>query len=420
MSKLSVFIRLIFVLLVLSNCEKKYELPPLRSVNESAKINIASIKSRYNPSKAHRFSGDTCLYCVVTADEVSGNLYKEVYVKDHSGSIHINLLATGGLFIGDSIRINLSGIIINGYPESMQLDSVDLLKSAIKLASGLNPLPVDVNIPQLTSNVSGAELQSCLIRLNGVEFVPDNRNQPFANAVTKASCQYTLQDCEQNHIVVKTSGYCSFASQLTPSGNGRLTAIASRFNNTVQLILRNTNDLSMNAPNCITPTIAPQTTFLSKDFEDGLINTEGWNSVSATGNITWAVKTQTLSSGTARFAECNNYLSSGNQPACESWLISPPVNLAASTAPNFSFTSASLFTGPQLQTLVSDNYQAGAPSTATWTTLYPTYGLSGTPVSSGEIHLFSFKKTNVRVAFKYSGNNGSGQRWQIDNIRIWE
>jgi len=106
---------LLLLTLVFNACKKEFDLPPLRQANDGTRINIAGIQSRYNSNSVYRFRGDTNLYCVVTADEVSGNLYKDIYVKDHSGGLHIKLVAPGGLFIGDSIRINLNGIILNNY-----------------------------------------------------------------------------------------------------------------------------------------------------------------------------------------------------------------------------------------------------------------------------------------------------------------
>ncbi|MES2678829.1 MAG: DUF5689 domain-containing protein [Bacteroidota bacterium] len=418
----TLFVLFIPATLLFNACKKEFDLPPVKAINDGTRITIAGIQSRYHSNSVYRFRGDTNLYCVVTADEVSGNLYKDIYVKDLTGGLHIKLVAPGGLFIGDSIRINLNGIILNSYSDLIQLDSVDIWKSIVKLASGLQPQPELISIPQLISNSSGSNMQSRLIKLNNVEFMKAHRRLPYANVFTRAAVQYTVQDCENNQVIIRTSGYCYFANQTTPEGNGSVIAIASRYNNSVQLILRSSADVNMSGPNCtiVTPTAIPSSTFLFKDFEDGDVSADNWSCINVAATVNWSIKTLTNTAIVTRVTECNNYLSSGNQPACETWLISPPIDLTTSTAPNFSFTSASIFTGPPLQTLISTNYTSGAPATATWTVLYPTYGLTGNHTPSGDIHLSSYKKQNVRIAFKYTGNNGAGQRWQLDNIRIWE
>src|SRR4051812_34270195 len=88
-------------------CHKKYDQPQLKTLNESAKLGIAELKGRVPLSNSHYHfaGGDTNLYCTVTMDENSGNLYKQVYVKDDNGiAMQLNLLNSGGLFSGDRVR----------------------------------------------------------------------------------------------------------------------------------------------------------------------------------------------------------------------------------------------------------------------------------------------------------------------------
>jgi len=417
------FILILWSVVISNSCKKQFDLPPVKQVNDGARITIASLKAKYNPYSVYKFKGDTNLYCVVIADEVSGNLYKDIFVQDATGGLHVKLVTSGGLFIGDSIRINLNNILLNAYSDLIQLDSVDTEKSIVKLASGLNPQPQEVNITDLTSNVTAfSKFQSRLIKLSSVEFLNGQQNQPYANAVTKAAIQYTLQDCARKQVTIRTSGYSFFANQNTPSGNGSIIGIASQFNKTVQLILRSPTEVNMSGALCQTLGTPVDTgkTYLLKNFEDGSIGSSAWLNINVVGAINWTVKTSTNISNPTKIAECNNYIGSGNQPACETWLISPSINLSASTLPTFSFSSASIFSGPPLQVLVSVNYSTGLPSTATWTTLPAIFGSSAVYASSGDINLSAYKKSNLRVAFKYTGNNASGQRWQIDNIRISE
>ena len=405
------------------SCKKEFDIPPIKLANDGAKITIAQIKMKYNPNNIYKFKGDTNLSATVIADEVSGNLYKEIYIRDRTAALHVKLVAAGGLFIGDSIRINLNGVILNSSSGLIQLDSVDAGKNIVKLASGLNPVPDMTSISQLIANTAANNtMQSRLIQLNDVEFIREHRNQPYANTTTKATVQYTLQDCSKNQVIVRTSGYCYFANQTTPGGNGSIIAIASQFNTTVQLILRAQNEVNMSGALCaiVTPTVGASITYLAKNFEDGNLNSGDWVNVNAVGTISWTVKTSTSTSNPTKIAECNNFIGSGNQPACETWLISPSIDLSHAVAPTFSFTSASLFTGPQLQTFVSTNYSSGSPTTATWTAVYPTYGTSANHVASGNINLSAYKTAAVRIAFKYTGNNGAGQRWQVDNIWVGE
>ncbi len=59
-----------------------------------------------------------------------------------------------------------------------------------------------------------------------------------------------IKDCSSGSIILRTSGYAQFQSELTPTGNGSLTAIYTRHNNTPQLFIRNTDDVQFNNERC--------------------------------------------------------------------------------------------------------------------------------------------------------------------------
>src|SRR4051812_31772366 len=133
MKKIHTLAALLF--LVFSSCKKEYDVPPVKNAETGTKINVATIKSKYKTGAAYRFLSDSNLYCMVIADEVSGNLHNEFYVRDATGALHIKVLSGGGLFIGDSIRVNLKGSILNDYGGLIQLDSLDADNNVVKLAS---------------------------------------------------------------------------------------------------------------------------------------------------------------------------------------------------------------------------------------------------------------------------------------------
>lgn len=408
------------LVLLLTGCKREFDVPPVKQLNDGARITIRTIKSRFDAERPYAFSGDTNLYCVVIADEVSGNLYKEAYVRDASGAIHVKLIGEGGLFTGDSIRINLNRVLLNHNADLLQLDSVDVEKNVVKLASGLNPKPEEISLQQLISS-SLADAESKLVQLSEVEFTEAGRNQPFANASTRAALQYTLQDCSGGKILLRTSGYAYFASQRTPSGHGRITAIVSRYYSTLQLILRKPDELDMSGTLCpaINPTItANPSVLLSKDFNDNNVLSGGWSTYNVEGSVHWT----TSSKGGAPnpYGIISNFVSGTNLP-CETWLISPSLNIASANNPVLIFRNACNYTGPPLALLVSNNYNGGAPATASWTPVNFVASTGGfTFVHSGNILLNTFKSGNTRFAFKYTGNNYSGATWEIDDVVVKE
>jgi hypothetical protein len=408
------------ILILMLACKKEFDVPPVKTLETTSKINIAQIKAKYTNIN-YRFKSDSSLYCVVTADEVSGNLYKDVYVRDVTGAIHVKLIASGGLFVGDSIRINLQNCILNSYSNLIQLDSVDTEKSIVKLASGLNPQPVTMTIQQIIANTAATNsVQSRLVRINNVEFLSSDMNTPFADAIGKTSINKIIQSCDgTGTLTVRTSGYASFANQNTPTGNGTFIGIVGQFGTTMQMTIRNLSEVNMTGALCSgsTPTLSPGT-FMLKNFDDGLINSTGWTNVNVVGTINWA--TATSSTNPTKFAQCNNFVGTGNQRSCETWLISNPVDLTNAASPTFSFSSAFVFNGPALSVYISTNYTSGLPSTATWTQLSASFGTNSTFKPSGNINLSAYKTNNVRVAFKYLGGEATGSRWQVDDVRIGE
>ncbi|MFO0436071.1 MAG: choice-of-anchor J domain-containing protein, partial [Sphingobacteriaceae bacterium] len=118
------------------------------------------------------------------------------------------------------------------------------------------------------------------------------------------------------------------------------------------------------------------------------------------------------------YIQISNYF--GSNVACETWLISPSMNLNSEASPRLVFKSAYNYSGPALQVLVSTNYSSGDPNAATWTALSPALsGGSWNWVKSGNVSLSAYKSANTRIAFKYTGTNTSGSTWEIDDVAIF-
>src|SRR5688572_9335457 len=122
---------------ILTGCRKNFDNPPLKAVNDGARLTVQQIKNRtMGANNIFRFAeGDTNLYCTVTADEEDGNLYKQIYVRDEAGgSMQIRLTSSGGILAGDHIRINLNGAAVVSANNMIYLDSIDLNTSVVKLS----------------------------------------------------------------------------------------------------------------------------------------------------------------------------------------------------------------------------------------------------------------------------------------------
>ena len=187
-------------------------------------------------------------------------------------------------------------------------------------------------------------------------------------------------------------------------GKGVFVGLVAQYNDGLQLIIRDPQELDMTGE---VPTL--------KTFDDQSITSEGWSTQVVTGPFNWSTTDQGSSS---HYAALTNY-ASGNT-ASEVWLISPSFDFSNSTAPSLSFKNASNYNGPDLEVYVSTNYDGTSlPATASWSPLSATLSGGGFEwVSSGGINLSSFLGANTYIAFKYTGTSSDGKTWELDNIII--
>jgi hypothetical protein len=116
-----------------------------------------------------------------------------------------------------------------------------------------------------------------------------------------------------------------------------------------------------------------------------------------------------------------NGFAAGSNVINEDWLISPSLNLVATTYPLLSFWSRTAFNGAPLKLKVSTNYTGtGDPALATWTDLTGNFPLLATDVwtLSQNINLAAFKTANTYIAFVYNSTADDGARWTLDDVKI--
>src|SRR5947208_60790 len=150
MKKILIIIMAISALFAFNSCKKKYDQPPLADVANGHIYSVAELKAigSCTNSCSHRFTTDAYLIGVVIADELSGNFYKEIYVRDryNTGGIHLAMKSSHcNFFIGDSVHLNLKGYDVNMNSSTnymLEIDTIDFEHTMVKFASGANPQPI--------------------------------------------------------------------------------------------------------------------------------------------------------------------------------------------------------------------------------------------------------------------------------------
>lgn len=412
LNKLHLFTTLLSLGLIVSSCKRDYDEPPIKEIPEGAAITIADLQARHanNNGNAIKFSGDTTLFAVVTMDESTGNLYKNVYVQDGTGGINVRLVSTGGLYEGDSIRINLNGVILDDFDGVLQLDSVDVDENIVKQATNVHVAPQVVTIPQVSTS-----LVNTLVKIENVEFEYTEWGNTYADAANLQSENRILVDCNGNQLIVRTSGYANFADDLLPTGNGSIVGVVGKFGSDMQLYVRRPSEVTLTDPTC-------QPTYYGVgSFEGASVTTGGWKIFTDNASFNWSTSSQGGAPDGSNYAVASGFNGSNNNTT--QWLVSPSMDLSASTTPILNFMNACNYSGPVLEIFVSTNWDGSSdPNTnGTWTPLTATLSTgSWAWVSSGDIDLSAYKQSNVYIGFKYSSTTSGGRTWELDAFNVQE
>ena len=403
------------------SCNKTYDEPPVVEIPEGTIISISDLKDMFTGAPI-TLDSNYSIYGNITCEETNGNFYKEAYMQDLSGAIKLKLDASGGLYIGDSVRVSLNGVTMSEYGDLIQLDNISVDEQIVKIATDRFVTPYTTSI----NNLNIEDDQSRLIKLDSVEF--QSTNVTYADAINLATGERYLNDCDGNSILVRTSGYANFADDTVASGKGSIIGIFTRYGATKQFIIRDITEVNMEGDRCGGSSGGGGGSgnyILNKDFNDGSVTSGGWGSF-------WSGTTTTENWGEwgifgGDVAAASNFdINTFTNYACESWLVSPSFDLTGTSSPYLVFDNVTRYNGPGLELYISSNYDGSSdPSQqGTWlniTSYVPNWDTDSGDwsfVSSGNIDLTPFISSNLNIAFKYIGTNADGATWELDNIIV--
>ena len=413
------FIKLSFVLLAMlgvlfTSCKKEYENPPIEPLPEGEVITIGDILAM---SPNTTFNGMS-VCGIVTADEQSGNLYKQIFIQDAATgkAIELMLNTSSAARIGDLVRVYLdSTIMFNMYHNLPQLvNSTD--------GKGFNPdkhlyiyphndtvLPIEPKVVTI-ADIKTGQYTAALVKLENVEFVEQNAAFCDLGSTTNR----TLKDAT-GEVIVRTSNYANFAYDLLPAGQGSLVAIASVYNNDWQLIIRSKNEMDFagGTPNPPAPSGELQSMPYSQSFatEFGTYTT-----YDVEGPQNWILD---YSCAVMKGYDGTNYVN-------EDWLISSPVAVVdvdhAKVAVNY--VAQYQNSNPNDVTLqVSTDYVwGGNPTEANWTQMETTYPNTGgwSDFQTVETSLDEFIGQNITVAIKFTSSETQSRTFEVKSITVQE
>ena len=394
-------------------------------IDEEDIITVAEMFDSYVPGVETPLD-DKFLRATVISNDEAGNFFKSLVVQDATGGIAI-LVDEFDLYEtyppGQEVFVSLRELCISDYNGLPQLCYTNSTSNVKRIPSSqvsniiIRGNTFDAVTPAVKTidNISLSDLNT-LIQFNDIQFSASSASMPYADADNQFSVNHTLEDCDGNTIVLRTSGFADFADNNTPTGKGTLTGVLQIFSGTLQMYLRDVNDVNMNDTRC-GQTGGNGGAFFEEfeglsDFDN--IFLPGWTNVATKGDRIW-IKRSFDNNG---FAETEAFQDSN--PETENWLVTPTI--VTSETPTISFKSAiAFYQHDGLSAWVSNDFN-GDVTTATWQPLGATLAQESDGnfnwVDSGVIDLTGFG-SEVNVAFMYEGTESANTtKVRIDDVRV--
>jgi len=396
------------------SCEKDKTDPPGTPVTVGNVYNIRELKALSLP---YVFDTAASLYVTIVMDESTGNIYKELYVQDSTGGMRLTFKDPTGLKTGDSILIRLEGKRIRDSLGTFEIVNLDARSDIVFLASGRYIEPQEATLTQINSGMFNFQL----VKVIDVQFDAGDTAATWADKLTATTTNRTMEDCRKNTIIVRTSGYATFAGEKLPRGKGSLVAVVGIFRSDKQLWTRSMKEVKMNDLRC-EESGGDIETILSETFAEGQGD---FTIYSVLGTQEWYHYTGYNCMAMSGFQ-------SGSNHENEDWLISPYLDLSNMTEAELSFSHTISKGGSNVvpqdymethQTVwISSDYTNANPSNAHWTQL----DYEGFPSGTNWNYVPAFVavpaeflgKPNVRIAFKYTCDNDDSATWQLRNVLV--
>jgi hypothetical protein len=354
----------------------------------------------------------------VIADESGGNIYRTFYLRGTDGrciAVYRKGANDGGsdafnVKVGDYIGYSLYGSIISEYSKlpQIQVQEHDVNNLIVIYERGCydKVQPINTTI----SGIESGEYLCNLVQLDDVQF---ETYEGLTYADGTSNTNRSLVSCSGESIIVRTSGYASFAAALLPAGRGSLRSIASVYNTTWQLLVRTLDDVNLVQSRCGEGgelMELPYTQSFSSSF--GTYTTK-----SVIGDQVWHIDFSA--------ATMTGYVSGKAYYENEDWLISSPVDLQnvdkAVMCVNY---GAKYFNNinHDVTFWISDNYTYDTiPAAATWTQIPAEIQNNDYNFTDVELAIpADYLGKIVNVAVKYTSTNTAAGTIEVKSITIRE
>ena len=318
-TKITLGLLLSIVMIFSSACKKELDVAPYATFDGKATHTIAELL-QFHPL-TEGFTYDTIpqgiiIQGIVISSDKEGNCYKYITIDDGTAGVQIKINSSSlytnyplgqrvfvkcdGLVLGDYGMLHQLGWWENGSMQGLNTNRINkyIFRDGLP---GATPAPIELN----SANEIQDNMYNRLVKIKNCHF--KYPGSVFAET-TSSGTSNEIVFTDGSEIVLYTSAYAKFASQLTPEGKFDMIAILSRFRTTKQLVLRSLDDLH------VEPVVQEKTIYNMNLSQNPLLN--GWSNITTAGS-SW----EYVTAGAMSIQGVN-----GNN---DSWLISPVVNAAS-------------------------------------------------------------------------------------------
>jgi hypothetical protein len=428
--------------LVFNACIKEdFDQPPTDGADPGLQVTttIAELKAMHVFGQFETIAEDLVIKGTVVADDASGNLYQAFVIQDETGGIMVKIETADSYTLyprGREVYIKCKGLVLGDYNNLIQLGGFltddgqlgNILKVGDYLVRGAKVTPPTAKVKTLAElNIDDV---NTLITVTDVQF--NDTSFTFADPVTRTTYNRDVVDCNGVSLIVRTSGYASFAGNSLPNGKGNLTGVLGIFRDDLQFLVRDMDDVDMDGDRCTggggggggnpcAGGTVPTVDGIDEDFEAGAnndpVDINGWTNFNVKGSRTWQFKEF---SGNV-YAQATAF--NDSSPEMDIWLVTPLINVSAAASVLTFETATAFYTHDGFTASISTDFECD-PTTATWVPLNATLAGAGSAsnewVASGDIDLTALIGQKVAIGFHYIGSGTTGQTgtFRVDNVKL--
>lgn len=237
------------------------------NISEKNVLTIAQFKGKYssaiNSGDTARVTEDIQIKGRITGNDIGGNLYNEVALQDGTGAVIIAISQSGiygYLPVGQEILIDLKDLYVGGYGKQAEIGTPYKSTSGSTYVSRMNkfvwydhfkiistPDMAEITPVDFSTSLNMADYSGRLVTLKNVTIKEADGKSVYAPSdgsvtLTANSANRSFKELGTS-VVLRTSSYADFANKIMPTGKVNITGIATRFNNTWQILMRSESDI---------------------------------------------------------------------------------------------------------------------------------------------------------------------------------